>query len=206
MIYFIKAGNFIRVGYTKSKSSFKTRLATYNTSCPYEVEVLNLIEGGVNLEKDILNFFLKFHIKGEWLIYDKSIEDFAKSPFPVPVSKIKKPTNSSHRIISNNLNSIIDEYKQGNSLRVLSEKYNVNRSRLSQYIPEDLKRKKNGWFSLRKQQTNPKNKKVLCVDTGEQFYSIKDASRKTGICATSISKVCKGFRKKAGNLSFLFVK
>lgn len=206
MIYFIKAGNFIKVGYTKTKSSFKTKLSSYHTSCPYEVEVLNLIEGSVTLEKDILNFFLNFHTKGEWLIYDKSIEDFAKSPFPIPVSKIKKPTNASHRIISNNLDSIIDEYKQGNSLRVLSEKYNVNRSRLSKYIPEDIKRKKNGWFSLKKRETSPHNKQVLCVDTGEQFCSIKDASRKTGICATCISKVCKGIRKKAGKLSFIFLK
>ena len=39
---------------------------------------------------------------------------------------------------------------------------------------------------------------VLCVETGEQYVSMKEASRQTGICAKSIEKVLKGERKTAG--------
>lgn len=205
MVYLIKAGEFIKVGYSKSETSFKSRLNSYHTSCPYEIEVLNLFEGGVSLEKDILNYFLGFHVKGEWLKYDKTIEDFAKNPFSLPSSKIKKPTNNSHKIIISNLNSIIEEYKQGNSLRIIAEKYDITRERLSRYIPDELKRKKNGWFSLRRRETNPKNKKIMCTNTGEEFISIKDASRKLNINVTCISRVCRGARKYTHGLKFKFV-
>lgn len=205
MVYLIKAGEFIKVGYSKSESSFKSRLNSYHTSCPYEIEVLNLFEGGVSLERDILNYFLGFHMKGEWLKYDKSIEDFAKNPFPLLSSKIKKPTNNSHKIIINNLDFIIEEYRQGNSLKIIAEKYNITRERLTRYIPDELKRKKNGWFSLRRRETNPKNKKIMCTNTGEEFISIKEASRKLNITSTCIGKVCRGERKHTHNLIFKFV-
>ena len=41
-------------------------------------------------------------------------------------------------------------------------------------------------------------KKVLCVETGEVFESIGEASRKTGINDGNISKVCLGKRKTTG--------
>ena len=41
-------------------------------------------------------------------------------------------------------------------------------------------------------------KKVLCVETGEIFESIMEASRKTGINSSHISKVCLGKRKTTG--------
>jgi hypothetical protein len=44
MIYFIKAGKHIKVGYTKDVNTFKVRLSTYNTSNPFEMEIINLID------------------------------------------------------------------------------------------------------------------------------------------------------------------
>lgn len=46
------------------------------------------------------------------------------------------------------------------------------------------------------------SKKVLCVETGIIFSSIKDAHRKTGIC--HISQVCQGKRKTAGGYHWKF--
>lgn len=205
MIYFIKAGDFIKVGYTKSKDSFKTRLDSYNTSCPFDVETINLIEGGTDIEKDIINYFIKFHQKGEWFKYNIEIENFAKNPYLLPKAVIKKPTNNSHKVITENLENIIEQYKKGNSLKIIAEKFNVNRTRLVKYIPEELRRKKNGWFSLRKRETNPKNKKVLCITTGKEFISIKEASRELDIAPICISRVCRGERKTAKGLIFKFV-
>jgi hypothetical protein len=205
MIYFIKAGDFVKVGYTKSESSFKTRLDSYNTSCPFDVEVINLIEGGTDLEKDIINYFIKHHQKGEWFKYDIEIENFAKNPYILPKGLIKKPTNKSHKTIIENLNSIIEDYKKGNSLKIIAEKFSVNRARLVKYIPEELRRKKNGWFSLRKRETNPKNKKVLCITTGKEFNSVKETSRELNIASICISRVCRGERKTAKGLKFKFI-
>ena len=48
-------------------------------------------------------------------------------------------------------------------------------------------------------------KRVICNNTGELFFSIGDASRKTGISASAISNCCKGIRKPVFGLSFSFV-
>lgn len=205
MIYFIKAEDYIKIGYSKNQESLKHRLRSYNTSCPFDIEIINIIDGGVDLEKNILNHFIQFHKKGEWFIYNESIVDFAKNPYKLKQSTISKPTNNSHKIITDNLTEIIQEYKQGYSLKILAEKYNVNRKRLTQYIPEELKRKKNGWFSLRKRETNPKNKQIICITTNKIFNSIKEASRELNIPCSSISKVCRGERNHAHNLTFKFL-
>lgn len=47
------------------------------------------------------------------------------------------------------------------------------------------------------------SKKVLCVETGEVFESIRDAYRKTGI--NHISQVCLGKLKTAGKFHWRFV-
>ena len=49
-------------------------------------------------------------------------------------------------------------------------------------------------------------KKVICVETGEIFYGLKEASRQinlkqnTHITSGNISSCCKGTRKTAGKL------
>lgn len=203
MVYFIKAGDYIKVGYSRDEKSFKTRLSSYHTSCPFEIEIISKLDGGVDLEKDVLNHFIKFHYKNEWLKYDESIVDFAKNPYLLNKSIIKKP-NKSHKIITDNLNYIINKYKEGYSLKLLAEEFNINRARLTKYIPEEVKRKKNGWFSLRKRETNPKNKPVICITTGERFISVKDASRKLGVSSSDICRVCLGTRNHTHNLKFKY--
>jgi len=48
------------------------------------------------------------------------------------------------------------------------------------------------------------SKKVICVETGEIFGSTRDAQRKTGVCQSNISAVCKGKRKTAGDYHWRF--
>lgn len=50
-------------------------------------------------------------------------------------------------------------------------------------------------------------KKVKCVETGQEWDSIKEASAQTGIARSSIAEVClnRPWRKKAGGLRFQFV-
>ena len=49
------------------------------------------------------------------------------------------------------------------------------------------------------------SKKVLCVETGEFFDSVRDAERKTGIDHGNISKVCKGKYKTTGGFHWKFL-
>lgn len=204
MVYFIKADKYIKIGYSKSESSFKYRFSSYKTSCPFEVEVLGKIEGGVEEERNIMNYFIEFHTRGEWFNYDKSIEDFAKNPYDVPKSNYLKPLNETNKIIDDNLEEMLDLYRQGVSLRVIGEQFKVDRKRLIKYIPDDMKRAKNEWFKLRRRETNPKNIAIICTTTGEKFISTAEASRILKISNGCIHRVLKGERKHTRQLVFMY--
>ena len=46
---------------------------------------------------------------------------------------------------------------------------------------------------------------VRCIETGEEFFSGKEAYRATGIDASSINRVCNGIRKSAGGYRWEYV-
>ena len=50
-----------------------------------------------------------------------------------------------------------------------------------------------------------KYKKVLCIETGEIFPSVKEASRQLGISNSSISMCCRGKRKSAGGYHWKYL-
>ena len=47
-------------------------------------------------------------------------------------------------------------------------------------------------------------KRVICNDTGEIYFSIGEASRKTGVSVSAISYCCKGIRETVLGRSFAF--
>lgn len=47
-------------------------------------------------------------------------------------------------------------------------------------------------------------KSVICVETGKNFDSVKEASIKLGLCKSAISACCRGERKSTGNLHFMY--
>lgn len=47
---------------------------------------------------------------------------------------------------------------------------------------------------------------IICVETGEHFYSIRDAERKTGLQRTGIMGVLKGKYKQTGGMTFEYTK
>ena len=49
------------------------------------------------------------------------------------------------------------------------------------------------------------NKEVVCIDTGEVFSSIRQASRATGIDFSNISKCCNGKLKSAGGYHWQYL-
>lgn len=50
-----------------------------------------------------------------------------------------------------------------------------------------------------------KAKKVLCIETNQEFVGAREAGRSLGICETSISKCCLGKQKTAGGYHFRYV-
>lgn len=206
MVYFVRAGDYIKVGYSKNEKAFKTRLSSYKTSCPFEVEVLGTLDGGVEEERNIMNYFIKFHIRGEWFSYDKSFLEFILNPYEIPKSNYLKPLCETNKVIDDNLNEMLELYKQGISLREIGEKFKVGRERLVKYIPEEMKRTKNEWFRIRRQETNPKNIPIICITTGEKYISTAEASRILGISKGCINRVLTKKRTHTRQLVFMYYK
>ena len=204
MIYFVKAGDYIKIGYSKDNKSFESRISTIKTNCPFEIEILGKIEGGVEQERNIMNYFIKFHLRGEWFNYDISIEEFAKNPYIIPKSNYLKPLHETNKKIDENIDEILKLYKEGVSLRVIEETFKISRKRLTKYIPEDMRREKNEWFRLRRQETNPKNIPIICITTNTKYISTAEASRITGISRGCISRVLTGERKHTRKLVFMY--
>ena len=51
-------------------------------------------------------------------------------------------------------------------------------------------------------ETGFKDTPVVCIDTGEEFISTRDAWRKTGVCYSHISECASGKRKSAGGFKW----
>ena len=73
MIYFIKQGDYVKIGYT---TLFKKRLNQLQTSSPVKLEVLALIKGDRVEEKNYHNAFKHINSNGEWFLYNNEIERF----------------------------------------------------------------------------------------------------------------------------------
>lgn len=58
---------------------------------------------------------------------------------------------------------------------------------------------------LHHRENSPTNKKIRCIETGEVFISISEASRKTNINRVAISSAIRGIQKHAGGYSWAVV-
>jgi DNA-binding XRE family transcriptional regulator len=71
MIYLISCDDkFLKIGYTKN---IKKRLRELQTSNPIKLELCHLIDGDVNLEKELHFMFKYLRSQGEWFDFDNSI-------------------------------------------------------------------------------------------------------------------------------------
>ena len=73
MIYFIKQGDYVKIGFT---NRFKTRLNQLQVSSPIKLEVLGIIEGNKNDEKNMHEKFKHISTNGEWFIYCDELKSF----------------------------------------------------------------------------------------------------------------------------------
>lgn len=77
IVYFIldTYSNNVKIGYSTLKNLYK-RLNTLQIGTPYELKLLGAIWGDIETEKKLHNQFKHLHIRGEWFVFTKEIEDF----------------------------------------------------------------------------------------------------------------------------------
>lgn len=75
MIYFIKSGNYCKVGYSRDKKSFFTRMKDYLTHNPL-FQVLDIFEGDQITEHLIQNEVpSKLKHYGEWFLWSEKVAE-----------------------------------------------------------------------------------------------------------------------------------
>jgi|TARA_B110000093_G_C12710634_1_gene302052 hypothetical protein len=73
MIYFLKANNRIKIGYANDPTQ---RIPSIQTSSPFELEVLLIINGNYDRERELHQKFEAFRKSGEWFEYSEPIKNF----------------------------------------------------------------------------------------------------------------------------------
>ena len=73
MLYFIKSGNYCKVGYSRDKKALLTRMRTYLTHNP-SFQVLDIRKGDMVTEKEIHALIPpELYHYGEWCVWNKEI-------------------------------------------------------------------------------------------------------------------------------------
>ena len=73
MLYFIKSGNYCKVGYTKDSKAFFDRMRKYLTHNP-SFQILDIRKGDMITEKKIHALIpAELYHYGEWCVWDKDI-------------------------------------------------------------------------------------------------------------------------------------
>ena len=75
MIYFLKADNKVKIGYADDPSK---RIPSIQTSSPFELEVLLIIDGNYDKESELHKRFQKLRKSGEWFDLKEPIQTFIK--------------------------------------------------------------------------------------------------------------------------------
>lgn len=73
MIYFLKANNRVKIGYANDPSK---RIPTIQTSSPYDLEVLLIVDGNYDKERELHVKFQEYRESGEWFDLSEPIKHF----------------------------------------------------------------------------------------------------------------------------------
>ncbi len=76
MIYFIKAGQYVKIGYTRDITK---RMSSIQTGNPLVLELLALIKGNNKKEKQLHYDFSVYHKHGEWFEYTGTLVTFIEN-------------------------------------------------------------------------------------------------------------------------------
>lgn len=71
MLYLIKSGDYLKIGYSKNVDQ---RMCSYNT-CNPDYLLLDIVEGSTKDESEFHKLISKYHYKLEWFLYHEDIID-----------------------------------------------------------------------------------------------------------------------------------
>lgn len=134
MIYFLKANSRVKIGYTDDPIK---RISSIQVSSPFPLEVLLIIDGNYEKEKDLHLTFNELRTSGEWFELGEALKRFIHENLPFDrryeFGFIKDDFAGNDQILRLRL-------KHNLSLRELGEKLNIS----AQSVKEIQDREKQG--------------------------------------------------------------
>jgi hypothetical protein len=88
MIYFIRSGRYVKIGYTKH--SMKRRLEDLQIGNPVRLEVIAMIDGDRKAERATHDRFIALHIQGEWFKLTDEIRAFIAANDGRPAEEVDR--------------------------------------------------------------------------------------------------------------------
>jgi len=133
MIYFIgnKQEGKVKIGYTLNSIKLRWRMVQVN--CPFQVDILLLIEGMLDTEKHIHQLFNKDHIRGEWFTLSPDIQAFIDNPPKLSVTETFKFVPRVDKISKDNTD-IEELYSKGFSAQKIADKLGYTQSQVRRFI------------------------------------------------------------------------
>lgn len=77
VVYFLRAGEFVKIG--KATGSASSRVSQLKTGCPFPIEVMATIPGGIDKEHSLHQQFSHIRAHGEWFHAHPSLLSFIKT-------------------------------------------------------------------------------------------------------------------------------
>lgn len=71
MIYVMRVGTSVKIGFTQNQLTLKTRLKSIQATCPHRVVIEATMKGSKLKERCMHGFNVKKHLHGEWFIMTK---------------------------------------------------------------------------------------------------------------------------------------
>ena len=68
MIYFIRNGTAVKIGFTESNVTLKTRIKAIQSCSPHKIELIATIKGSKLKERCLHGFCVNKHLHGEWFL------------------------------------------------------------------------------------------------------------------------------------------
>ena len=115
--------------------------------------------------------------------------------------------NTDNKPCVDHINTIKTDNRVQN-LRWVTHKENMHNETTEQHVSNAIKGRKYSEEAKRNMRIGQEKymKKIICVETGDIYISIKEASKQTGINHGNISAVCNGKRKTTGGYRWKYVK
>ena len=160
----------------------------------YYISLYDTYNNGFNLTQGGDGGFI--NCNKYWREHPEEMKEHIKKISPLAIKAAQEWRKNNPELEKERLEQLHEKSKQWRTEHPQEFKQNLKKAQLA--AQEWRKNNPEAFIENRQKAIKASSKKVLLINTGEEFESASDAGRKYNICASNISACCRGSRKSAG--------